>query len=230
MPGRSLAYACPMTDPISPAGTVRVVILCIDPGMGEAFLKDVTGEEVTSPVTIRVGEQQVCLETLSGDPRRDLDWDTRVSGSDAMIMLARFLDVISLDKIKAIYRRLPGDSSVPFAVFIFREKKEADFKMSCPACGQKLWVRDADVGKRGRCPNCKKAFKLPSQGILMRSQLMLPDTVRVDMVDRGSQAQAQQALAGLVGDVTGELLTGTDGLDPENLKKTTVRVQIQSDQ
>ena len=84
------------------------------------------------------------------------------------------------------------------AVILFREEGEIDFKMSCPACGQKLWVRDTDVGKRGRCPNCKKAFKLPSQAGHLKSQLMLPDAVPALTVVRGKAASCRGALASLI--------------------------------
>ena len=64
---------------------------------------------------------------------------------------------ISLEKVKAIYTHLSAHEA-PQNVLIARADGEGDFKMSCPSCAQKLWVRDSDVDKRGRCPSCKKAF------------------------------------------------------------------------
>ncbi len=206
----------------------RILVLSILQEMGEAFIQDVVGKPSGPTGVWANGGQQVQLEVLAGDPRLNPAWDEAVNSADGMVMLARFMDVISLDKIKAIYRRLPSDKNVPFAVFLMREPQEADFKMSCPACGQKLWVRDSDVNKRGRCPNCKKAFKLPTQPSLIRSQLMLPDSVTVATLMRGEADKIREALGHLTASLSGDLLVSIDGsVDPDIVKKTTVRVQIQ---
>jgi predicted RNA-binding Zn-ribbon protein involved in translation (DUF1610 family) len=113
------------------------------------------------------------------------------------------------------------------SVILFREEGEIDFKMSCPACGQKLWVRDTDIGKRGRCPNCKKAFKLPSQAGHLKSQLMLPDAVPALTVVRDKASSCRGALASLIAHFAGAIVPSVEKMDSETLKKTTVRVQVQ---
>lgn len=209
------------------ASRIRILVLCIHPELGETFLQCVCqGESATSGDTVVEG-RPVHLEVLAGDPRMTPNWDEAIKQADAVAMLVRFLDVISLDKIRAIYRRLPSERSSPMAVIVFREEGEIDFKMSCPACGQKLWVRDTDVGKRGRCPNCKKAFKLPSQAGHLKAQLMLPDAVPALTVVRGKAASCRGALASLLAYLKGTIVAGSEQIDQETLKKTTVRVQIQ---
>ena len=208
------------------AAKVNILILCIHPELGETFLQSVcTGATGSSGDTI-VENRPVHLDVLAGDPRMIAAWDDSMKKSDAVALLVRFLDVISLDKIRAIYRRLPSERTVPMSVILFREDGEIDFKMSCPACGQKLWVRDSDVGKRGRCPNCKKAFKLPSQAGHLKSQLMLPDAVPAITVVRGKPASCRGALASLMSYLAGSIVPKAEGLDQETLKKTTVRVQL----
>ena len=205
---------------------VNILILCIHPELGETFLQSVCNGAVGSTGDTVVENRQVHLEVLAGDPRLTPNWDDTLKGADAVALLVRFLDVISLDKIRAIYRRLPSERSSPMAVILFREEGEIDFKMSCPACGQKLWVRDTDVGKRGRCPNCKKAFKLPSQAGHLKSQLMLPDAVPALTVVRGKTASCRGALASLLAYLQGTIVPQAERLDQETLKKTTVRVQV----
>jgi hypothetical protein len=209
-----------------PAGSVRVLILCIHPELGETFIQGVCNGAMGSSGDTVVENRAVHLEVLAGDPRLTPGWDETLKKADAVALLVRFLDVISLDKIRAIYRRLPSERSSPLAVILFREEGEIDFKMSCPACGQKLWVRDTDVGKRGRCPNCKKAFKLPSQAGQLKSQLMLPDAVPALTVVRGKPASCRGALASLLAYLGGTIVPQAEVLDQETLKKTTVRVQI----
>jgi predicted RNA-binding Zn-ribbon protein involved in translation (DUF1610 family) len=212
--------------PANGSAKVDILILCIHPELGETFLQSVcTGAAGSSGDTI-VENRPVHLDVLAGDPRMIAAWDESMKKSDAVALLVRFLDVISLDKIRAIYRRLPSERTVPMSVILFREDGEIDFKMSCPACGQKLWVRDSDVGKRGRCPNCKKAFKLPSQAGHLKSQLMLPDAVPAITVVRGKPASCRGALASLMSYLAGTIVPKTEGLDQETLKKTTVRVQL----
>lgn len=214
-------------NPEGGSAKVKILILCIHPELGETFLQCVCqGESGTTGETV-VENRAVRLEVLAGDPRMTPNWDEVIKQADAVALLVRFLDVISLDKIRAIYRRLPSESSSPMAVILFREEGEIDFKMSCPACGQKLWVRDTDIGKRGRCPNCKKAFKLPAQAGHLKSQLMLPDAVPALTVVRGKAASCRGALASLLAYLKGTIVPGEDKIDQETLKKTTVRVQVQ---
>jgi len=207
---------------------VEVLVLCVYQEMGETFVQDVCKNANGGAGVTEIESTQVAMDVLAGDPRLNAGWDEKVKSADALVLLVRFLDVISLDKIKAIYRRLPGESHVPISAFLFREEGEIDFKMSCPACGQKLWVRDTDVNKRGRCPNCKKAFKLPAQAAHIKGQLMLPDAVPVISVVRGNVSSCRGAVASIIGRVAGILGVGAGAADPDALKKATVRVQIQA--
>ena len=215
----------PKTGPVG--AKINILVLCIHPELGEAFLQCVcTGASGNSGDTV-VENRPVHLEILAGDPRLTPTWSETLKRADAVALLVRFLDVISLDKIRAIYRRMPSEKSAPMTVIFFREEGEIDFKMSCPACGQKLWVRDTDIGKRGRCPNCKKAFKLPSQAGHLKSQLMLPDAVPALTVVRGNVSSCRGALASLMSYLSGTIVPQAEKMDQETLKKTTVRVQVQ---
>ncbi len=204
---------------------VTLLALSVHQEMGEDFVHAACGAKEN---VCQVGAHQVELDVLAGDPRLNAAWDDTLKRADGVLILARFLDVISLDKVKSIYRRLPGERPLGLAMVIVRENEEADFKMSCPVCGQKLWVRDSDAGKRGRCPNCKKAFTLPDQVRHLRAQLALPDSIPVLRIKSGDQASAREALENLLAQLA-EGLQDVPGMDENVLKQSTIRVQVNAD-
>ena len=117
---------------------------------------------------------------------------------DMMLGLMRFVDIISLQKMTQILGSLPEGWRVPTSFMIYRIEGETDFKMSCPYCGQKLWVRDADLDKRGRCPNCKKGFTLPAQDQHVKATLRLRDSVLVRNIEHGVPGSISGPLKSLV--------------------------------
>ena len=196
--------------------------------MGETFVQTVcTNAEGTTGSAVIDGQEMV-FNVLAGDPRDDSTWATTLENSDVLVLLVRFLDALSLDRIKSIRGNIP-EPPLPMAVLLFREEGEIDFKMSCPACGQKLWVRDTDEDKRGRCPNCKKAFRLPSQAQHVKAELSLPDSVPVTRVVRGNASSCRNALANLKGHLTGGIVTSDQPFDASILMKSTVRIELNDD-
>jgi hypothetical protein len=132
----------------------------------------------------------------------------------ACICLIRFVDQMELQKLS---QRLFPDNHpgqrIPHLFLVYRKNNEADFKMSCASCGQKLWVRDLDVNKRGRCPNCKKGFTLPGQEELAIQFLGLKQTAplyRAMQDDPSSVAAGLRILLKRIGE--NDALR--DGMDP----------------
>ncbi len=205
--------------------TIHTLVLSIYRELAEAFTEPLKTDQQSSALTI--DKHQVVFEIVAGDPDLDPTFEERVARADAIAIVARFLDVLSLDKIKMIYRRLPDNLRAPMAIFLLRDKDEVDFKISCPSCGQKLWLRDSDVNKRGRCPNCKKPFIILSQADHLKSQLVLPDNVPVVTLIRNDAASFQAVMAQLLGALTVGLKPATEEMTAEALKNLTVRVQIQ---
>jgi len=104
----------------------------------------------------------------------------------AVAFIFRFSDVQTLEKVRGAIRKLPPDRVVPSVLVVHRSADKKDiFKMSCPHCCQKLWVRDSHEGKRGRCSNCKRAFAIHSQVELLREHLALPPEIEVSIVFEG---------------------------------------------
>lgn len=198
----------------------RVLVLSIYRDLAEAFIE--------SAATGNLADK-VVFDVVAGDPHQNPGWEEMVANADAMAFVVRFLDVLSLDKIKSVFRALPSEIDVPLGMFMLRDENEIDFKISCPACGQKLWLRDTDVGKRGRCPNCKKPFVILSQQDHIRSQLLLPDAVPITKIVRNDTAVCKQALETLVEAASAGIVPADTSVSSEALKNATMRIQIPPD-
>ena len=170
-------------------------------------------------------EQRYQLDVLAGDPRLNPLWDESIRHGAAITLLVRFLDVLSVEKLEAIYKRI-RNNNVPIGVFILRNEGEADFKMSCPHCGQKLWVRDIDAGKRGRCPNCKRAYDLPVQAELVREKLGLPSDVNIQQVVESSPEDCRKAVSNFLGLAMSDIVDISTGVVDDASMNQTMRVQI----
>ena len=212
---------------MSESSKTNILVLCVFQEMGEAFLQSLDPAASGAEADLTLSERPVHLEVLAGDPRVNASWEEKCGEADGLLLLVRFMDVISMDKTKAIFRKVPSTQADSLSVLLFREEGETDFKMSCAACGQKLWVRDQDVGKRGRCPNCKRAFRLPGQEEHLKSQLLVPDAMTVKTVSRGDAEACRAVVAELAGKLSGGIRDEAS-FDPNVLKQSTVRIDISS--
>ncbi|MFT5125449.1 MAG: putative Zn-ribbon and HTH transcriptional regulator [Kiritimatiellia bacterium] len=136
--------------------------------------------------------KKVQIGVKSGIPTPPTEWIADISEADAVALAVHYLDVITLDQLRDVCTLL-GDHQAKLAVFLYRKAGEIDYKMSCPYCGQKLWVRDTDVNKRGRCPNCKKAFILPDQSEHVRAELDLHPGVLITRLEGGNDTSIRSA-------------------------------------
>lgn len=203
---------------------VNTLILSIYRDLAEGFVESIIPDQKAEVI---IGDFAVTFNIVAGDPGQESAFEEQVSNADAMAVVVRFLDVLSLDKIRNIYRHLPNDINLPMAVFLLRDKGEMDFKISCPSCGQKLWLRDTDIGKRGRCPNCKKPFVILSQADHLRAQLMLPESVPIVKVVQGDLESFRTALGQLLASLATGIKPADAALKIEALNSATVPIQIQ---
>ncbi len=118
--------------------------------------------------------------------------DELLKESAGVVFIVQFMDLLTMEMVKAAYQKIIQTQS-PLVVCIFREENQTDYKISCPSCGQKLWIQDSDVGKKGRCPNCKKSFILPSQSHYLRGRLKIPEDHHVVNIFR-KQVAAQEGV------------------------------------
>lgn len=202
---------------------LEVLLLCAERELGQMFLRAVCPSAAELEGEVDVEDRRLHLRVLAGDPSETPGWEDTVLRAHAFALLARYLDLLSVERLRAIYRRLPIGSNIPLAAFLVREEGELDFKISCLNCAQKLWVRDSDSGRQGRCPNCQKIFRLPSQAGYLRAQLALPDQVPTLMVVVGRPAACRGALARLIAPLA-PTLAGSAMVGEDILKKSTVPV------
>lgn len=204
--------------------TINILVLSVYRELAEAFIEPAAADQKNELI---IGNSRIVFDIVAGDPSQDPTFEEHLAKTNAIAIVARFLDVLSLDKLKMIYRHLPNELNVPIALFLLRDKGEMDFKISCPSCGQKLWLRDNDIGKRGRCPNCKKPFIILSQADHLKAQLMLPASMPIIKLVRTDTESFRLAVAQLL-DATAVGIKPTPSAQAdETLKNATMRVQIQ---
>ena len=216
-------------DQVSEGGvpdTIRVLVLSVHEDMGLNFIETVCPSVSSGEGETLIEGHRFHLKVHAGDPDDKTSWDAAISDSTALVMQVRFMDAMSMERLKSYCRALPTNPPIPMAVFMFREEGEVDFKMSCPVCGQKLWVRDTDENKRGRCPNCKRAFRLPAQSQHVKGELGLPDGVPLNRVIRGNATSCRNALANFKGHLVGGLVASDKSIDPKVLMKATARIEV----
>ena len=203
----------------------NILIMSIYRELAEEFLSSFTAEPKAE---VAIGDSLATFDIVAGDPSLEPTFAEHLAKANAIAIVVRFLDVLSLEKIKNIYRSLPDPLNIPVAIFMLRDKGEVDFKISCPSCGQKLWLRDTDITKRGRCPNCTKPFVILSQGNHLKSQLILPDKVEAYKVTHSNPESFQDALIKLLGGMPVGIKSADLSVSDEALKDATVRIQIQN--
>jgi predicted RNA-binding Zn-ribbon protein involved in translation (DUF1610 family) len=160
--------------------TLRLLVVSPDKDLSQWLISDLGAlEEKDGTHTVEFSGTRFEM-VLECDP-------TKLSSPSADILLGliRFVDGVSLHLLGELFKVATAEKSCPAAVLVYRKELEGDFKMSCPFCGQKLWVRDADQDKRGRCPNCHKGFTLPGQEDHVAKALHLPPGISVRKAVQG---------------------------------------------
>ena len=200
------------------ASELHIALIAFQPDVGDGFIQTLCGstnrEYTTDSTKLQFSThlQDSTQPALAG-------LDLRLV--NGVILLVRFLDNMSLEQVKTVHSALPSYSVLPLVVVIYREAGEGEFKISCSACGQKLWVRDSDAGRSGRCPHCRKVFILPTQIGILRSYLMLTEATPIVQVTKAKAATARATIAGLMDRVKAT---------HEAMKSQTMRVQIPADE
>ncbi len=196
-------------------GKVYVPVLSFSEGCGETLFESL-GLNPAAVGEIPHGDKvaQVELFSFAGETHDELG--PIIDRADACLLLVRHLDQLSMNRVKDVFTHVGAESFLPKSIAIYREPKETEFKISCTYCGQKLWVRDRDAGRRGNCPRCRKTFFIPTQKAYLTSFLMLTEAVPVLNVTTGD-ASFPQAVTGLV-----DRIASMD----EGVKSSTIRIEL----
>lgn len=229
----SLRYKAPvMEQPNSesasdPPGPIRLLAVSVEKKLGETLIGTLNpGNPAADTVATEEGEVFTCetCDTFPADPKEQ---NALLADVSVVLLHIRFLDAATLEALRDLTQVLLP-KRLPTMILLVREEGEVDFKISCRECGQKLWVRDTDEGKRGRCPNCRQAFPLPSQVDHVRRELTLPDGVPITQVAQGDLPSCRDALGKVKSLLSGELVEVLSAAELEALLKKTVRVELTS--
>lgn len=173
---------------------LRILALTPDPALFQWLVEDLAADPAAEPDSYHFAlsgtsfRLQAAFEASQVNPAE----------ADMILGLVHFVDVVSLTVLNELLKQSVGSTRLPTAVLVYRKENEKDFKMSCPFCGQKIWVRDADQDKRGRCPNCHKGFTLPEQEEHVTGVLQLAKEIPVQRVVRGNPSSFSAPLKQLL--------------------------------
>ncbi len=139
--------------------------------VAQAFQATLCGEGATKGQVNLNGMANVVVEIPPMDPASS--FSAHVKNADFSVMLLRGVDLEMLESARALMRAFPASGHVGVHIAIARNPGEAEFKMSCPNCSQKLLIKDALAFRRTRCPRCGHPFSIPGQTDLIRSELLV---------------------------------------------------------
>lgn len=201
-----------------------VPVLAVELDIASRFVATVLHEGAPAGV-VEIGPHHVYLEAVTAAEPDDVGWKGRLRQADAVVVLVHFLDHRLLDAASSFIREATM-VAVPTAVFIYRAEAERQFKISCDCCGQKLWVMEEEVGRRGRCAGCREPMLIVAPAERVRARLQLPDTIPVLNVVERNVALCRGALANLLVRVGLTATAEEISSSREFLKRATVPIQI----
>lgn len=208
---------------------VEVPVVCIAREHGQRFIQSIVSQpEPLAEAEVEYEQMMIRLSTFDADPEKTPQWDEAIQRAHALVLLVRHMDAQSIQALSTRYVRIDKNRTVPLGVFIVRAEGEKEFKISCADCRQKLWVEEAAIGKRGRCPTCKKMFLIPTQTEYLREKLALPDAVPVLKVIEGNADLCRGALSNLLARTGPGVLYTMDNDPRDFLKRNTVAIQVQN--
>jgi hypothetical protein len=196
-------------------GKLYIPVFSFTDGTGELYFQSL-GLSPDAPGEIPLGNKTAQLELFRMVENSSVGVEAVLAKADAAIVLIRYLDQATMTRIKDVFRLLHAEAFLPKSIVVFREDKETEFKISCTYCGQKLWVRDRDAGRRGNCPQCRKTFFVPTQKSFITSFLMLTEAIPVVTVING-EASCKNAVTALVERVVSM---------SEGSKSSTMRIEL----
>lgn len=176
--------------------------------------------------TISILKHHVFLEAIEGGRLDSEAAAGMLKTAHAFVLLCHFLDQASLQGVRQLYHRLKSVQDIPLGLFILRNPDEKQFKVSCPQCGQKLWIAEEEIGMRGRCVNCRHGWQIAAPAESVRHWLRLPDSVPVLNVTRGNTAGCRGALANLLARALPAMSNSNNRAASAEINQATIPIQI----
>jgi len=183
--------------PIAPRQSF-VPVVGLDAELCDRFIRSAMAGRDAPFGEIALDGWTVQLKRMSDPPDQDPAWEPRMAIADGVLLLAHFLDQLSLAELQERHRRIRTDDARPLVVLFCRPDGAREFKIGCPACRQKLWVQDSEIGKRGRCAHCDGLIDIVAPADLLRRELRLADRIPVLSVDPADAGLCRGAVANLL--------------------------------
>lgn len=205
--------------------TISVLFIGNDPVVGDALLRELDlgpATQLAQPPDILVR-----LRLQAGEVVDPAPWRASIGGADLMGFYGHHLDTQSVASLRAIFELCKEKKSAPLHMLLCRSGEAGEFKIGCPHCGQKMWVREGDADKRGRCPTCQKGFPVPHAVKELKQRLGLPDLTPITPVTLGHPVAAHAALMAILRPVVGPLLDAKGLLISEALQKHILHFQYE---
>ena len=204
-----------------------IPVLSAEPEIAEHFTRAILDDPDARSGEVELGHYHAYLEALPPAEAPLAGAKVKLHQADALVWLVHFLDARSIEDARSLLTKVLADRTAPMGVFIYRPEAERQFKISCPECGQKLWVMEHEIGMRGRCVNCRRPMMIPTPSEYLRRMLDLPDSVPVLNVVRSDASLCRGALENLLARTGPGLHAAPHGMPPEDfLKQATVPIQI----
>lgn len=211
---------------------IRIGLLSPDSEMAGWFCEDIGCTQEDQCQTTTFSNRQLSFKLVNSESASDTNSQSKsfaksfAKSFDIFVGIVRFVDVLSLQKMDELLTISGASKSTSALIVIYRNENETDFKMSCPYCGQKLWVRDADQDKRGRCPHCTKGFTLPDQVDHISSSLRLPPSVKVKKIIRQDPGSFAGPLRELIQLASVESSLDNLSIEKNSFSNATMKVNI----
>jgi transposase-like protein len=219
-----------MSEHAAEGKTIKTLLAGVEAAVMTQALHDLGGVPVDGGHDQNIPLQGVTVRVhpLLDTETDEAAWTSALADADAVTLLLRHGDIFTMEALRRVKTRLASHpSALPLAVLVYRELDVEEFKISCPACGQKLWVRDADANKRGKCTTCGQSFTISDITRHVRVELSLAKDTPIAVAHANNPIALQAAIINQVRPMVGRILEDEDFLVGEVIKSNTVRVKIQ---
>jgi hypothetical protein len=177
----------------------RVAVIGPEAAANRAFAQAVAGEAGESaPPPLDIDGVKVELSVAAGDRPREPSWLAAGERHDLIVLVLRHLDRVSLETAAAYFEAARAAAPSAVGIVILREPGADAFKISCPACGHRMWVSFGEIGRRGRCTRCDRPISVAGPVEHVRHVLSLPDGAPVLHGISGDGAVCRGALSNLL--------------------------------
>lgn len=165
---------------------------------------------------ISIGDNQLQLNLDAGGEPQSI-----AAESDIALLILHFMDLITVEKVKHIYRELEKKPDLNTVLVLYKAEGDEGFKISCLECGQKMWVPDESAGVSAKCPKCNNAFELMEREDHARMVLGLVEGVTIETVDENNADSFKKVLEAVV-----KPSSGTDQKPPTAEKPSKRQIKI----